>query len=210
MRLSSRGRVLELERGPLRALHNQEAQLGVAVRCPEEAFAGVGPVHPDDLLQREPLPRRAELGMSAQAVLVRQVEQRVKNAAVAEQSLGRLDLSLAQVLVPGLQRAGDERAVEDVEVALDCRGRDVERGGRRNRWILALAGAKRLTPDGFFALACAVSRSGHRLRCGGAARNRLAAAGRLAVPWIQHVSCNPGRTVQPRPPKSTSRDIIDP
>ena len=82
-----RGRVLELECRLLRALRDQQVQLGVAVRGPEEAFTGVGLMHLNHLLQCESLPRRAELRMGEQAGMIRKIEQRVQDAAVAEQDL---------------------------------------------------------------------------------------------------------------------------
>ena len=64
---------------------------------------------------------------------VRQVQQGIQDPGVAEVHLRRLDLALADVGVPRLQRTNQERAVEDVEVAPDGGSRDVERTSQLRR-----------------------------------------------------------------------------
>ena len=58
------------------------------------------------------------------------IKKRVENPAIREIDLGRLDLPLADVLVPWLKLGDNQRRSERIEIVPDGRVRDAERAGK--------------------------------------------------------------------------------
>ena len=88
------------------------------------------PGEPDDFLQRESFPGRAEPGPGVQLPGVVHAREPVQQAAVAEIYLRRLDLPLADVLKPRGQTPHHQRANQRVQVTPHGRVRHVERAAQ--------------------------------------------------------------------------------
>ena len=73
--------------------------------------------HVDDLAHHEALPRRADLWMRDHVLAAGEPKQRMQNARVADEDLGRAHLPLADVLVPRLQLSHHEDGRQQVQVA---------------------------------------------------------------------------------------------
>jgi hypothetical protein len=111
--------ILELETESPATVEHQQVELRAGVRRPE---VGVAIAHdPQHLLERKPLPRRAELRVPLERRIRVNPEQSVEQPAVAELDFWRFDLTLANVLVPGRELSHDECARQNVEMALDRR-----------------------------------------------------------------------------------------
>ena len=96
-----RGGALELEPPAPPSPHHEKVQLGSRVSSPEVALPPVDAEAAHDRLEREPLPRRAELGMAVEIPPLADPEQRVQDPAVGQVDLRRAHLALPEVLPPG-------------------------------------------------------------------------------------------------------------
>src|SRR5439155_7619266 len=125
-RHAGRGRALDLESQPAPPLHDQQVELRPGVRAPEETLLRARAQAPDDLLEHEPLPGRANLRVREQLVAAPQAQKRVQDPRVRDVDAGRLDLPLADVRVPGRQQANRKGAHQLVEVTAYRGVRDSE------------------------------------------------------------------------------------
>ena len=99
----------------LPAPHDEQVELGAAVRRPEVHAAGLERAR--ELLDREPLERGADLGVAGELIAGLQGEEGVQQPGVAHVDPGRLHLTLAHVREPRRERPHHERAGEDVEIS---------------------------------------------------------------------------------------------
>src|SRR5690348_9093415 len=87
------------------------------MEAPEEAFAGMSAEATHDLADCEAFPGCAALRMAEEIVARGYAEHGVQQAAVREVDLGRLDLALADVLVPGRQANRNECRDKKIEIS---------------------------------------------------------------------------------------------
>ena len=103
------------------AANDEKVEFSTLMRSPMVCLIWVNTQLLHDLVDDEALPRRTELGMTLQISLCREIEQRMQQPRIADEYLGCLHLTLAQILVPGLQLPDDERIGQLVEVAANGR-----------------------------------------------------------------------------------------
>jgi len=117
------GAVVRLTSTPIRRRprSDQQVQLGARVGRPEETLLRAGIQQANDRFDDEAFPRRAYFGMAFQRSRVGDAKQRVQQPAVPDVDLRRLDLPLADVLVPALQLPHHEGCAQHVEISLDGR-----------------------------------------------------------------------------------------
>lgn len=111
---------LELEAESTVAANDEEIEFGAGVCGPEETLFRLGGNPRHDDVEREAFPRGPNLGVRFNLAGGPEAEEGVQQPAVTDIDLGRLDLPLADVLVPALELPHHECICQYVEVSPDC------------------------------------------------------------------------------------------
>ena len=123
---AGRRRLLDLEPPAPPASNDQQIELRARMRRPEVAVFRTGTHESHHFVQRKSFPGRSNLRVPFEIPLVMETEQRMEEAAVAHVQLGRLDLTLGEILVKRLQLTDEERGRQEIEISADGRVRHPE------------------------------------------------------------------------------------